>query len=74
VEECGDGFKTNLKPYKVSKSISNSKGNYLKQQSPQVSEGKMVSSNIEEEIQDARFMSNGLRLMILTNFAQIIVI
>lgn len=57
----------------MSKAISNSKSHYFKQDKP--GESKMiVDNNFDEEIFDVRFMSNGLKLMVLTSNAEIIVI
>jgi hypothetical protein len=64
-----------LKIYKVSKFISNSRSNYLKSENQMGREDlqKGMSSK-EEKIIDAHFMSNGLKIMILTNYQQILVI
>ena len=62
IDDIGDVFKLNLKCSKMSRflNITNSKGN---------NEGL---SNQEEEIEDVRFMSNGLKLMALTSFGRIV--
>lgn len=64
VEDIGDGLKLNFKSYKVLKSIMAGKG-LLK------NEEVVGYQHNQEEIVDARFMSNGLKLMLLTANGQV---
>ena len=68
IDDIGEGYTLNLKPYKVEKAMMSARNGRLSKR-----EGAKAS-NICEEIEDVRFMSNGLKLMILTTDEQVIVI
>jgi hypothetical protein len=67
VEDMGEGLKLHLKEYNVFKSIISAKVNVKPLNQGQENR----YTNLKEEILDVRFMSNGLKLMILTTFGQI---
>lgn len=69
MEEVGEGHKLTLKPYKISKTITGTKDNYLKSEGAirDGKSGKGMGAKTEE-IEDAQFVSNGLKIMILTNY------
>ena len=63
MEDTSDSYKLTLKPYKISKTLSLSP-----------SSNNNNNNGQAEEIRDARFMSNGLKIMILTNYGKLVVI
>ena len=77
VEEVGEGHKLALKPYRISKTITGTKDNYLKSEGA-IREGHAAGKERvgakTEQILDAQFVSNGLKIMILTNYEQVIFI
>ncbi len=69
----GEGYKLSLKPYKISKTITGTKDNYLKSEGV-IRDGQAGVGAKREQIVDAQFVSNGLKIMILTNYEQVIFI
>ena len=65
MDDIGDGYKLNLKNSKISKFLNGD--HKMKASNPE----KEIN-NREEEIRDVRFMSNGLKLMVLTTEGRIL--
>lgn len=62
----GEGIKLNVKEYKVFRSIISAKGNMKSRKESESSYNSFI-----EEILDVRFMSNGLKVMILSSLGEL---